>query len=115
MSVKHGLTVFLQQSFPQFFKLTDIYLKAPDAKCFGAARCLPSADGASYLVGVWGAYSPLEIFKIEHTETPKTQFPTQGWSSLKFSIKRKFFNGIGQLDREQGDREGGLAVKSWVA
>lgn len=56
--------------------------------------------------GGLGGILPQEIFKIEHTETPKTQFATQGWSSLKFSIKGKFFNEIGQLDREQGDREG---------
>ena len=36
------------------------------------------------------------MFKIEHSETlfvvflePKKQFPRQGWSSLKFSSKRK--------------------------
>ena len=71
MSVKQGLTVFLQQSFPQFFKLADIYLKAPDAKCFGAERRLPSAEGASYLVGAWGAYSPRKFLKYNTQKHPK--------------------------------------------
>ena len=92
------MTVFLRQSFQQLFKLADIYLKAPDAKFFGAARRLPSAEGASYLVGP-GGMLPQQIFKIKHTETPKNQFPTQGWSPLKFSIKSKILTEIGQLDR----------------
>ena len=47
---------------------------------------------------------PQEIFKIEHSETlfpafleTKYQFPRQGWSSLKFSLKSKIFNENGPL------------------
>ena len=53
---------------------------------------------------------PWEIFKIEHSQTlfpaflkTKYQFPRQGWSSLKFSLKSKIFNENGQL---VGDRAG---------
>ena len=42
---------------------------------------------------------PQETFKKEHSETlfsafleTKYQFPRQGWSSLKFSLKSKVFN-----------------------
>ena len=47
---------------------------------------------------------PQEIFKIEHSETlfpafleTKNQFLRQGWSSLKFSLRRKIFNENGHL------------------
>ena len=49
------------------------------------------------------------MFKIEHSETlfpafleTKNQFPRQGWSSLKFSLKSKIFNENGQLVGEGG-------------
>ena len=57
--------------------------------------------------------APQEIFKIEHSETlfpsfleTKNQFPRQGWSSLKFSLKSKIFNENGQLVGEGG----GMAI-----
>ena len=50
---------------------------------------------------------PQEIFKMEHSETlflafleTKYQFPSQGWSSLKFSLKSKIFNENGLLAGE---------------
>ena len=76
-----------------------------------------STKGASYLGGSGGMF-PQEIFKIEHSETlfpsflereypppppgPKNQFPRQGWSSLKFSLKSKIFSEIGQFSRGKG-------------
>ena len=46
--------------------------------------------------GVWGHAPPGNIFKKEHSQTlfpafleNKYQFPRQGWSSLKFSLKSK--------------------------
>ena len=46
-----------------------------------------------------------KIFKKEHSKTlfpafleTKYQFPRQGWSSLKFSLKSKIFNENGQMD-----------------
>ena len=41
---------------------------------------------------IWGGgHAPWKIFKIEHSEMlfPVNQFPRQGWSSLKFSLKSK--------------------------
>ena len=50
------------------------------------------------------------MFKIEHSETlfpafleTKNQFPRQGWSSPKFSLKSKIFNENGQLVGEGGN------------
>ena len=42
---------------------------------------------------------PQEIFKIEHRNAVSSvfQFPRQGWSSLKFSLKSKILNENGQL------------------
>ena len=44
--------------------------------------------------GVWGHAHPPEFFLKEHSETlfpvflePKNQFPRQGWSLFKFSLK----------------------------
>jgi len=42
-------------------------------------------------MGFWG-HVPLEIFKIEHPETPFPAFLRQDWSSLKFSLKSKILN-----------------------
>ena len=57
---------------------------------------------------------PQEIFKKEHRETlypafleTKYQFPRQGWSSLKFSLKSKIFNENGQM---VGDEGGGMTT-----
>ena len=77
----------------RFFKVVDIFLKAPNAKFFGSTRHLASTEGASFLRGGGGlgGCSPRKFFKIEHSETlfsaflePEIQFPRKGWSSLKF-------------------------------
>ena len=77
----------------RFFKVVDIFLKAPNAKFLGGTRHLASTEGASFLRGGGGSGGmlPQEIFKIEHSETPfsaflepEIQFPRKGWSSLKF-------------------------------
>ena len=54
-----------------------------------------------------------KIVEIEHSESlfpailePKNQFPWQGWSSLKFSLKGKIANEIGQLVGERGGGNG---------
>ena len=39
---------------------------------------------------------PQEICKIEHSEMPFLPFLSQGWSSLKFSLKSKILNENGQ-------------------
>ena len=55
---------------------------------------------------------PQEIFKKEHSETlfleTKNQFPRQGWSSLKLSLKSEIFNENGQI---VGDGAGVMATK----
>ena len=75
----------------RFFKVVDIFLKAPNAKFLGGTRHLASTEGASFLRGGTGGMLPQQIFKIEHSETPfsaflepEIQFPRKGWSSLKF-------------------------------
>ena len=57
---------------------------------------------------------PQESFKQGHSETlfpafmqTKYQFPMQGWSSLKFSLRRKIINQNGQT---VGDGGGGMAT-----
>ena len=58
-----------------------------------------SAEGGSYLRGSKETPHPQEIIKIEQSATlfplflePKIQFPRQGWSSLKLSLKSKVKN-----------------------
>ena len=55
---------------------------------------------------------PQEIFKKEHSETLfpalleiEYQFPRQGQSSLKFSLKSKMFNENGQMVGDGGGRK----------
>ena len=55
-----------------------------------------------------------EIFQKEHSETlfpacleTKYQFPRQGWSSLRFSLKSKIFDENGPM---VGDRGGWMAT-----
>ena len=73
-----------------------------------------STKGASYLGGS-GACSSREFLK-QNTQKrcfhrfwkgstppgPKNQFPRQGWSSLKFSLKSKIFSEVGQFSRRKG-------------
>ena len=101
----------LQQQ--QFFKVADIFLKVPEAKCFWCWRAPCEHQRHKLSRGVWG-HAPQDIFKIAHSETlflaflePKNQFPRQGWSLLKFSLKTTVFNEIGQLVQEWG---GGMAA-----
>ena len=56
---------------------------------------------------------PQEIFKKKHLETfleTKNQFPRQGWSSLKLSLKSKIFQENGQI---VGDGGGVMATKEF--
>ena len=93
----------MKQGFQQFYKVAGIFLKVPDMKDCDAARCLVRAKGVSYLAWSWGM-SPKENFKIEHSEMPlpaflgpRNQFPRQGSSSLKFSLKSRLINENGRL------------------
>ena len=60
--------------------------------------------------------------KIEHSETlfpafleTKNQFPRQGWSSLKFSLKSKIFNENALLVGEGGGRDGNNRIFSCLS
>ena len=88
-------------------------MKAPDVT-FLARRKAPFERLKRELLGWFGGMLPQEIFKKEHSETlfpasleTKYQFPRQGWSSLKFSLKSKIFNENGQM---VGDRGGEMAT-----
>ena len=77
------------QGFWQFFKGGDIYLKALHA------------EDASYLGGS-GDLFPQEIVKkrtlrnaVSRVSGTKNQFPREGGSSLKLSLKSKILNEIG--------------------
>ena len=54
--------------------------------------------------GGLGGMLPQEIFKKEHTETPKYQFLRQGWSSLKLYIKLKSLMKLDSWTGGQGDK-----------
>ena len=64
-----------------------------------------------------------EIFKKEHSETlfrafleTKYQFPRQGWSSLKFSLKSKIFDENGQMSEDAcGKGDGNNRIFSCLA
>ena len=99
-----------KQGFRQFCKVADIFLKAPDVTfpCERRKRELPRGSGG---------IPPHEIFKIEHSETlfpafleTKKQFPRQGWSSLKLSLKSRIFNENGQLVGEGGGGNGNIKI-----
>ena len=69
------------QSFQQFFKVADIFLKTPDAKLIWGRQAPCKRRRRELPRGVWG-HAPLDIFKIKHSETmfpaflePKNQFP----------------------------------------
>ena len=60
-----------------------------------------------------GDLGACQFFKIEYSEMlipafpePKNQFPIQGRSSLKFSLRSTILNEIGQLVRKQGGGNG---------
>ena len=74
-----------------------MFVKAPDVTYFWR-RQAPFERFKRELPGGSGGMLPQEIFKKEHSETlfpaleTKYQFPRQGQSSLKFSLKSKMLN-----------------------
>ena len=89
-------------------------MKAPDVTYFWRRKA-PFERLKRELLGGSGGMLPQEIFKTDLSETlfpafleTKYQFPRQGWSSVKFSLKSKIFNENGQM---VGDGGGGMAKK----
>ena len=103
------------QGFQQFCRVADMFVKALDITYFWHRKALferlnhklPGGGGS-------GGMLTQEIFRKEHSETlfpafleTKYQFPMQGWSSLKFSLKSKIFHENGQVVGYGG---GGMAT-----
>ena len=90
-------------------------MKAPDVTYFWC-RQAPFERFKRELPGGSGGMLPQEIFKKEHSETlfpaleTKYQFPRQGQSSLKFSLKSKIFN---ENEKMVGDGGGGMVTTEY--
>ena len=73
-------------------------MKAPDMKFFLVPQGASRAPKAQASRGNWG-HAPQEIFKTEHSETPFPaflNFPRPGWSSLKFSLNKYWYQSTGR-------------------
>ena len=102
------------QGFQQFCEVVDMFVKAPDMTYFWCCKA-PFTHLKHELLGGSEGMLPQEMFKKEHSETlfpvfleTRYQFPRQGWSSLKFSLKSKIFNENRQM---VGDGGGGWRKK----
>ena len=105
------------QGFRQFCKVADMFVEAPDVTYFWRRQAPVERLKGKLPRGVWG-HAPRENFKNEHSETlfpafldTKYQFPRQGWSSPKFSLKVKYFmKPYGQM---VGDGGGGWRQRNF--
>ena len=66
-------------------------MKVPDVKLFLAPQGASRAPKAKSPRGVWVHASPgkFENRTLRNAVSSVSQFPRQGWSSLKFSLKRR--------------------------
>ena len=84
------------QGFRQFCKVADMFVEVLDVTYFWRRKA-PFERLKRELPRGSGGMLPQKICEKEHSETlfpafldTKYQFPRQGWSSLKFSLKAKY-------------------------
>ena len=86
------------KGFHQFCKVVNTFLKAPDMTFLALQGALQAPKvRATYSRGFWGKNAQIILFPV--FLEPKNQFPRQGWSSLKFSLKSnlKIYEEIKQI------------------